>query len=100
MEINVFEKRVQPRNGAKAFYKLITRMEGKDGRVVYADVRFGRDAKAPESYPVTLVVNKGDANLTATTVYKGTEREREVHTLWVKKYVEKAYIDHSLDDFD
>lgn len=106
MKINVFKKKVTPKNGNKQFIKYVTTMVKKDGTNVYCDVSFGEGVDIPKEFPCVVVFDRTKANLSAkkrdyTDKETGEIKEYTRRTLWINEIqAVENYIDHSLDDFE
>ena len=102
MEITIFAKRRQSKDG-KQFYQYLTTLTRKDGttetmRVCFRDVT----APKPESCPRNIVVAKVDSNI-ATRTYTDTNTGeiKQAKTLWISAWIEGSpYVDHSLDEYE
>ena len=103
MNITVFAKKGTNKETGKQYFRFITKMTRKDGKVITANVKFRDDCKPLASdCPMNIVVDKEDANMAVQEVIKeNTGEVRIYYTLWVSAWVEGApYEDHSRDDCD
>lgn len=104
MLLNVFAKKRTGRDG-KVFYNFLSTLTKKDGEQESVQLKFREDAGLPNASkcPMTISVDKSDANLTKkmVTVEKdGEAKEIEQRTLWISKYDYIGdYVDHSLDEY-
>lgn len=105
MLLNVFAKKRTGKDG-KVFYNFLSTITKKDGEKVTVQLKFREDAGLPNASkcPMTISVDKSDANLTNKTVTidkDGEAKEIEQRTLWVSKYDYIGdYVDHSLDEYE
>lgn len=105
MLLNVFAKKRTGKDG-KVFYNFLSTLTKKDGEKETVQLKFREDAGLPNASkcPMTIVVDKADANLVKkmVTVEKdGEVKEIEQRTLWISKYGYKGgYVDHSLDEYE
>lgn len=105
MKFTIFRKKVTPKNGNQQFYKYVTTLTSKTGEAFYCDVRFTNDCQIPAKFPVIVITDKRNANLTKKpytyTNNDGQEVEAQRYTLWVSAIDStEEYIDSSLDDFE
>lgn len=104
MNITVFSKKRQTRDGKKTFYNYIGTLKKKDGTEDTVAVKFREECGAPDpkTCPCNIIVDKGDANLSARDfVREDTGEVINVKTLWVNAWSNGApYVDHSLDDYE
>lgn len=103
MELTIFAKKRNTKDGKKVFYNYITTLTRKDGTTLTTAVKFRQDCGQPkgEDCPMVIRVNKSDANL-VTVEYPDpdTGEALESKRLWVSKWeFIGAYVDTSLDEF-
>lgn len=103
MEITIFAKKRQTRDGKKSFFTYLTTLVKKDGSPVTCAVKFAAPADPPDplSCPLNIIVAKDDCNMVIEPYTNDkTGETRDSFRLWVKNYViGSPYIDHSMDDF-
>ena len=102
MNITVFSKKRQTKDGKKTFYTYFTRLTNKSGEIVTASVKFVEDeCDVPETFPCNLVIDKALCNLATKTETADDGHEYTTKTLWIKGYkMGEPYVDTSLDDFE
>lgn len=102
MNITVFAKKKQTKDGKKTFFTYFTKLTKKDGDTVTANVKFVEDSCAiPETFPCNLIIDKSLCNLATKTETAEDGHEYVNKTLWVKGYeMGEPYVDTSLDDFE
>lgn len=103
MKAEIFGKKRQTEDGKK-FYTYLTKLKKKDGTEVTAQVKFREECGNPKKLPCTIEFDKKDANYNEIEDSYVTEDGIEVpilrRVLWVSKYIEKEYVDTSMDDFE
>ena len=105
MEITVFAKKRQTKDGAKTFFSYLGKLTRKDGTQLTVSLKFRDECGAPASTecPMNIIVEKQDANLSDRIIGSDRETGEAIygHTLWVSKWKRGSdYVDHSLDDFE
>lgn len=103
MYLTIFAKKATNSETGKQYFRFISKMTRKDGKVITAAVKFRDDCKPLASdCPMNIVVDKQDANMAVREVTNDDTGEiRTYYTLWVSAWEEgEPYEDHSLDDFD
>ena len=103
MELTIYAKKRQTLDGKKTFFNYLTTLTKKDGSELKCAVKFRESCgnPKPEECPKNILVDKKDANLTHKELTLETGEVYTVYTLWVSAWKPgKAYVDHSLDDFD
>ena len=105
MEISIFAKKRTTKEG-KTFYQYLTTLERKDGttetmRVAFRDID-GNSVPKAESCPRNIVINRDNANISATKYTDSNTGEiKSRKTLWISAWEPGSpYIDHSLDDYN
>lgn len=102
MQITIFAKKRTNKEG-RVFYNFLSTLKRKDGTEQPVTVKFGGDAKVPnsEDCPMNIVFQREDANVARRTYTDEQTGELKVaYTLWLKAYsIGDAYVDHSLDEF-
>lgn len=103
MEITIFAKKRQTRDGKKSFYSYLTTLTKKDGSPLTCAVKFAAPAENPDPLdcPINIIVEKGDCNMSIEPYTNDKTGEvRESYRLWVKNYTPGTpYVDHSMDEF-
>ena len=101
MEITVFAKKKKTKTG-KDFFTYLTTLTRKDGEEEMIEVKFREECGAPKSFPVNLVIEKKDANISKKNITREDNGEMfEKKTLWVSAWEEgEPYEDTSLDEYD
>lgn len=104
MKVTVFAKNKQTTDGKK-FIIYIARLTKKDGSEISVRVYFNEASGRPnkDECPMTIEINKKDANLsTETYTREDTGEEAVAYKLWVNawKKAKEEFVDHSLDDFE
>lgn len=102
MELTIFAKRRQSKDG-KQFFQYLTTLTRTDGTTETMRVCF-RDVLAPksESCPRNIIVSRDNSNI-STRRYTDTKTGeiKEGKTLWVSAWEEGSpYVDHSLDGYN
>ena len=103
MEITIFAKKRQTRDGKKYFFSYLTTLKKKDGSPCTCAVKFASPAENPDplSCPMNIEIEKNDVNMVVEPYTN--ERTGEVndsYRLWVRNYqLGSPYVDHSMDDF-
>ena len=105
MEITIYSKKRQTRDGKKTFYNYFSTLRRKsDGSELRVSVKFREDCGSPkgEECPQNIIIEKGNANLSKKELMREDTGEMyEVHTLWINAWRPGApFEDHSLDDFE
>lgn len=104
MEIVIFAKKRQTKDGKKTFFTYLSTLTRKDGAPVLVSVRFIDPCKAPDPLdcPCNIVVEKEDCNLSKEDyISNSTNEVKTSYKLWVKRYANGTpYVDHSMDDFE
>lgn len=102
MKIEIFGKKHTKEDGKK-FYTYLTKLKKKDGTEVTAQVKFREECGNPKKLPCTIEFDKKDANYNEIKDNYVGEDGIEVpilrRVLWVSNYIEKEYVDTSMDDF-
>ncbi len=104
MEITIFSKRRETKDGKK-FYAYLTTLTRKNGDKLTTSVKFS-DAcgnPRPEECPLNITFTKNNGNLSVKQfVNPETGESFDSYTLWIKdwKKSDNVWIDHSLDDFE
>ena len=101
MVITVFAKKKKTKQG-KDFFTYLTTLTKKDGTEEMIEVKFREECGTPKSFPVNLVIDKSDANISKKTVTREDNGELyERKTFWVTAWTEgEPYVDTSLDEYD
>lgn len=101
MEITVFAKKKKTKTG-KDFFTYLTTLTKKDGEEEMIEVKFREECGVPKSFPVNLVIEKSDANISKKTVIREDNGEAFVRKMfWVSAWTEgEPYVDTSLDEYD
>lgn len=103
MEISIFSKRCQTREG-KTFFKYLSTLKTKAGEPLPVQVKFRDECGSPkpDTCPCNIIVTKEQCNLSKREYTR--EDTGEVCTarvLWVNGWKPgSAYVDHSMDDID
>lgn len=99
MLVTVFKKIGTSKDGRK-FDTYCTKLRRKDGTEQYCTVHFNKSTPVPVDFPVNLIVNKDDANMSTESAVTKEGEEFTRFNLWVKAYtIGEPYRDKSLDDF-
>ena len=106
MELTIFAKQRQTKDGRKTFFSYLTRLTNKNtGETVTASVKFREMAGDPDprECPMNIKVERGAVNLDTKEVpyerdgQSGTIIQR---TLWVSEWEPGTpYVDTSMDDY-
>ena len=103
MEITIFAKKRQTRDGKKYFFSYLTTLKKKDGSPCTCVVKFATPAENPDPLlcPMNIVVDKSDCNMVIEPyTNERTGEVKDSYRLWVKNYKPGSpYVDHSMDDF-
>ena len=103
MEITVYAKKRQTRDGKKSFFSYLTTLKKSDGSPCTCAVKFAGDAENPDplSCPINIVVDKQDCNMAVEQYTDNKSGEvKDSYRLWVKKYRPGTpYVDRSMDEF-
>ena len=101
MNITVFAKKKQTKTG-KVFFTYLTTLKKKDGTEDRMEVKFREDCGIPDHFPINLILEKGDCNVSKKLKNReDTGEVFEVRTLWVNRWNEgEPYVDTSLDEYD
>ena len=103
MQLTIFAKRAQTKEG-KVFYNYLSSLTNKlTGEVHAIRVKFRDDCGAPkpESCPRNIMVDKKNANLVTSNITKDNGDVIVSRTMWVSAWNDgPAYVDHSLDEYD
>ena len=101
MEITIFAKKKQTKTG-KVFFTYLTTLKKKDGTEDKMEVKFREECGTPAAFPVNIIVDKGDCNVSKKLRNReDTGEVYETRTLWITKWTEGTpYVDTSLDDYD
>ena len=103
MEITIFAKKRQTRDGEKSFYSYLTTLVKKDGSPCTCAVKFAQPAKNPDPLdcPMNIEIEKADVNMVIEPyTNEKTGEVKDSYRLWVKAYKPgHPYVDHSMDDF-
>ena len=103
MEITIFAKKRQTRDGKKYFFSYLTTLKKKDGSPCTCAVKFASPAENPEPLlcPMNIVVDKSDCNMVIEPyTNERTGEVKDSYRLWEKNYKPGSpYVDHSMDDF-
>lgn len=106
MEITIFAKKRQSKDGRTFYTYLSTLTKKTTGEQVTVQVKFRQDAGQPDPHacPMNIVFDKADANYTEKLREIENENGEKVtihsNTLWVSKWeTGSAYVDTSMDDF-
>lgn len=104
MEISIFAKKRNTKDGKKTFYSFITKLPKKDGTSDIVNVKFPEDnAPNVDDCPLNIVISKGKANLSSRTIIDDeTGKTFDSKTLWVKDWEISStpFVDTSLDEYD
>lgn len=104
MNVVIFAKKMQTKDGKKTFYNYIGTLKKKDGSEDTVSVKFREECGAPDpkNCPCNITVEKDRANIsTRDFIREDTGEVITVNTLWVNAWTEGApYVDHSLDDYE
>lgn len=103
MEITIYAKKRQTRDGKKTFFSYLTTLQKKDGSPCTCAVKFAAPAENPDPLdcPINILVDRKDCNM-AVEPYTNerTGQIQNSYRLWIKNYtVGSPYVDHSMDDF-
>lgn len=101
MKVTVF-KRIAKTADGRAFDAFSTKLHRADGTEQYCTVKFRKEVKTPDEYPVIINVSKDAANLARKAVVNEETGETAYrYTLWIEAYTPtgEKFVDHSLDDF-
>lgn len=101
MNLTVYAKTKKTAEG-RTFRIYLSRITRKStGEEVPVRINFKEGVPLPTVFPVNLIVEKEDANLTVKH-YKNDEGEDcTAHNLWIEKYtMGEPFVDHSLDDYE
>lgn len=103
MEISIFAKRCQSREG-KTFYKYLSTLTTRTGERWPVQVKFREDCGTPkpDQCPMNIVVTKDQCNLsTREYTREDTGEIGKTRTLWLNGWEPGSpYADHSMDDID
>lgn len=101
MEITVFAKKKQTKQG-KTFFTYLTTLKKKDGTEDKMEVKFRDECGVPEKFPVNIIVNKDQCNISKKMKNREDTGEIfEVKTLWITAWsAGSEYVDTSLDEYD
>lgn len=101
MEITIYAKTKKTAEG-RTFKIYLSRITRKStGEEVPVRVNFAEGVPLPTLFPVNILVDKKDANLSKKTYKDADGVEHITYNLWVNDYQPGApFEDHSLDDFE
>lgn len=103
MEITIFAKKRQTRDGKKYFFSYLTTLKKKDGSPCTCAVKFAAPAENPDPLlcPMNIVVDKSECHMVIEPyTNERTGEVKDSYRLWVKNYKPGSpYVDHSMDDF-
>ena len=103
MEITVYAKKRQTRDGKKSFFSYLTTLKKKDGSPCTCAVKFAAPAENPDPLecPMNIVVRKEDCNMVVEPYTNDrTGETKDSYRLWIKKFeMGSPYVDHSMADF-
>lgn len=101
MEITVYAKTKKTVEG-RTFRIYLSRITRKStGEQIPVRVNFKEGVPLPTVFPVNLVIQKENANLTEKHYYDDEGVKRTSHNLWIEKYeMGEPFVDHSLDDYE
>ena len=103
MEITIFAKKRQTRDGKKYFFSYLTTLKKKDGSPCTCAVKFASPAENPDPLlcPMNIVIEKNDVNMVIEPyTNERTDEVKDSYRLWIKNYKPGSpYVDHSMDDF-
>lgn len=104
MKITIFGKKMTTKDGKKTFFSYFSTLVKKDGSELKCKVKFREEAGYPKNLPCIIEFDKKDANLSDEKCIvkdaNGIEVESISKVLWVSKFKESEYVDHSLDDVE
>lgn len=103
MEIAIFAKKRTGKDG-KTFFSYLSTLTRKDGTKQTVSVKFRDECghPKPETCPVNIKIDKGNANITKSEFTREDNGEVAVsYTLWVSAWeLGSSWVDNSLDEFD
>ena len=103
MEITIYAKKRQTRDGKKSFFSYLTTLKKKDGSPCTCAVKFATPAENPDplSCPLNIVIKKEYCNMVVEPYTNDKTGEvRDSYRLWIKDYsIGSPYVDHSMDEF-
>ncbi len=101
MNLTIYAK-TKKTNEGRSFKIYLTRLTRKStGEEVPARVNFAEGVPLPTLFPVNIVIERKDANLSEKKYKDADGVEHITYNLWVNDYQPgEPYEDHSLDDFE
>ena len=103
MEITVYAKKRQTRDGKESFFSYLTTLKKKDGSPCTCAVKFAAPAKNPDPLecPMNIIVRKEDCNMVVEPYTNDrTGETKDSYRLWIKNFeMGSPYVDYSMDDF-
>lgn len=102
MEITIYAKKRQTRDGKKSFYSYLTTLKKKDGSPCTCSVKFAIPAENPDplACPMNICIRKEDCNMVVEPYTNKDGETKDSFRLWIKNYTPgSAYVDHSMDEF-
>lgn len=102
MQLTIFAKTKKTAEG-RTFRIYLSRLINKNsGEELPVRVQFREGIPVPSLYPINIIVEKKDANLSTKKFTDDEGKEHVTHTLWVNSYQTspEPFVDHSLDDYE
>lgn len=103
MEICIYAKKRQTRDGKKSFFSYLTTLKKSDGSPCTCAVKFAQPAGDPDPLecPMNIIIRKEDCNMvTENYTDNKTGEVKPSFRLWIKDYKPGSpYVDHSMDEF-
>ena len=104
MELTVFAKKRQAKDGRTFYTYISTLVKKTTGESLTTQVKFRESCgqPKPEECPMNIIVDKKNANFTTKELQNEETGQTIVsNTLWVTDWKKGTeYVDHSMDDFD